>query len=206
MNTALVISQVLLWLAVAGLVVVVIALARQVGVLFERVAPAGALALNSRIKVGDAAPPISAPTLDGGMVDLAAKQSRSRLLFFLAPDCPICKTLLPSLKSARTSESQWLDIILASDGEPSQHRAFVEREGLKPFPYVVSEPLGRAFGVSKLPYGVLIDDAGRIASFGIVNSREHLESLFEAKERGVGSIQDYLNNRASAEGGTHGHS
>lgn len=210
MNTALVVSQILLWLAVAGLVVVVVALARQVGVLFERVAPAGALALNSRIKVGDAAPPISAPTLDGGMVNLAAKQSHSRLVFFLAPDCPICKTLLPSLKSAKASEAGWLDIILASDGDPAQHRAFVEREGLKSFPYVVSEPLGRAFGVSKLPYGVLIDEAGRIASFGIVNSREHLESLFEAKERGIGSIQDYLNNRASApnnaEGGTHGHS
>jgi methylamine dehydrogenase accessory protein MauD len=206
MNTALVVSQILLWLAVAGLVVVVIALARQVGVLFERVAPAGALALNSRIKVGEPAPPLSAPTLDGGMVDLAAKQSRSRLLFFLAPDCPICKSLLPSLKSARNSESDWLDIILASDGDPAQHRVFVEREGLKAFPYVVSEPLGRAFGVSKLPYGVLIDEAGRIASFGIVNSREHLESLFEAKERGIGSIQEYLNNRTSAEGGKHGHS
>lgn len=205
MNTALLISQILLWLSLVGLAVVVIALARQVGVLFERVAPAGALSMNARLKAGDAAPPISAPTLDGGMVDLAAKQSRSRLVFFLAPDCPICKTLLPSLKSARRSEAEWLDIILASDGDPAQHRAFVEREGLQSFPYVVSEPLGRAFGVSKLPYGVLIDESGRIASFGIVNSREHLESLFEAKERGVASLQDYLNNRSPVEGGSHGH-
>ena len=27
---------------------------------------------------------------------------------------------------------------------------------------------------------------------GIVNSREHLDSLFEAKERNVASIQDYM--------------
>ena len=27
---------------------------------------------------------------------------------------------------------------------------------------------------------------------GIINSREHLESLFESKERGVASIQDYI--------------
>jgi hypothetical protein len=30
---------------------------------------------------------------------------------------------------------------------------------------------------------------------GIINSREHLESLFEAKERKVASIQDYMNKK-----------
>ncbi|MCY4425710.1 MAG: hypothetical protein OXC05_01565 [Halieaceae bacterium] len=34
---------------------------------------------------------------------------------------------------------------------------------------------------------------GAIASMGIINSREHLDSLFEAKERKVASIQDYMN-------------
>lgn len=62
-------------------------------------------------------------------------------------------------------------------------------------PYVLSEPLGRQLGVSKLPYGVLLNEAGKIAAFGLVNSREHLESLFEAKERGVASIQQYLARR-----------
>jgi len=60
---------------------------------------------------------------------------------------------------------------------------------------VLSEPLGRALGVSKLPYAVLLDEQGRIASLGLVNNREHLESLFEAKERGVASIQQYLAQR-----------
>jgi methylamine dehydrogenase accessory protein MauD len=62
-------------------------------------------------------------------------------------------------------------------------------------PYVVSETLGRTFGVSKLPYGVLIAPDGRISSLGLVNNREHLESLFEAQERGVASIQEYLARR-----------
>ena len=35
----------------------------------------------------------------------------------------------------------------------------------------------------------------RLASLGLINSREHLESLFEAKERGVASIQDFLARR-----------
>lgn len=208
MTEAMLISQGLLWLAVIGLALTVIALARQVGILYERVAPAGALAVNARLKVGEDAPPISAPTLDGRVIDLRnAGEGKSRLLFFLAPDCPICKTLLPILKSVRKSEAQWLDIVLASDGPAAAHRAFIDHEGLQDFAYVLSEPLGRALGVGKLPYGVLIDEAGKIAAFGIVNSREHLESLFEAKERGVGSIQDFLSARASTtKGGGHGHS
>ena len=58
--------------------------------------------------------------------------------------------------------------------------------------YVISEVLGRTYGVGKLPYAVLIDEQGKIASMGIVNSREHLESLFEAKEHQVASIQEYM--------------
>ena len=60
---------------------------------------------------------------------------------------------------------------------------------------LTADPVGRAFGVAKLPYAVLIDESGKVASLGLVNSREHLESLFEAKERGVASIQEFLTRR-----------
>ena len=70
-------------------------------------------------------------------------------------------------------------------------------KGLQAFPYVVSEILGKTYGVSKLPYAVLIDEQGKIASMGIVNSREHLESLFEAKEHKVASIQEYMNKKTA---------
>ena len=72
------------------------------------------------------------------------------------------------------------------------HAAFVREFDLQQFPYISSEILGRSYGVSKLPYAVLIDENGRIASMGIINSREHLESLFESRELGVGSIQEYF--------------
>jgi hypothetical protein len=49
--------------------------------------------------------------------------------------------------------------------------------------------------VAKLPYAVLIDEAGKLVSTGLVNTREHLESLFVAKERGVSSIQQFLSQR-----------
>lgn len=189
-------SDILLWIGFGVMAVLVAALARQVGVLHERIAPAGALTLHQTAKPGDKAPEMLLETLSGSTVTVGgARTGRGQLIFFLAPDCPMCKSMLPVLKSTRAAERGWLDIVLASDGEAPEHRRLVMAEGLEDFDYVLSETLGRGLGVSKLPYAVLIGDDGRIASMGLVNTREHLESLFEAKERGVTSIQDYLARR-----------
>jgi methylamine dehydrogenase accessory protein MauD len=145
-------------------------------------------------KVGEAAPVVSVTDLSDrlGRVGGERNEGRSMLLFFLSPTCPVCKTLLPVLKSIGSSERKWLDIVLASDGARTDHEAFVREHGLGGFPYLLSTELGLAYRVAKLPYAVLIDSAGVIRSAGLVNTREHLESLFEASERGVASIQDYV--------------
>jgi methylamine dehydrogenase accessory protein MauD len=83
-------------------------------------------------------------------------------------------------------------MVLASDGPRDEHEAFVRDERLEAFPYLLSPALGVTYQVSKLPYAVLLDASGVVRSRGLVNTREHLESLFEAKERGVASIQDFL--------------
>ena len=180
-------SMIVLWIVVIALVVVVLALARQVGVLYERVAPAGALMVNQQLKPGDRAPQMEVLTIDNSKISVGLP---NQLLFFLAPDCPICKTLLPILKTLQKSEKD-IDFVLISDGD-DDHEKFVSEQGLNDFPYTITETVGRSFGVGKLPYGVLTDENGVISSLGIVNSREHLESLFEARKLGVGSIQEYL--------------
>lgn len=196
--TIIIASQILSWLAIAVLGTLCFALARQMGVLHERVAPAGALSMNQKIKAGDTAPALTAQTLTGTLLPLGgARDGRSQLLFFLSPDCPVCKSLLPALKAAAQNEKRWVDVVLVSDGEGPQHLAYVREQGLQGFPYIVSELVGRSYGVGKLPYAVLIDERGTVASMGLVNSREHLDSLFEAKELGVASIQEFLARRAS---------
>lgn len=192
----LVVSNIVLWIGFIAMILVNLALARQVGVLYERVAPAGALMMNQTLSVGKDAPQLAVQTLSGDTVDVGAvANGKAELLFFLSPDCPVCNELTPALKSAAKAESDWLGVILASDGADQDHAAYVQRKGLSHFPYVVSELLGKTYGVSKLPYAVLIDEKGVIASMGIINSREHLDSLFEAKEHKVASIQDYMSKR-----------
>ena len=192
MNEALIVSNVLLWIAVLALLVVVIALSRQIGILYERVAPMGALMLDAGPKVGEAAPAFELESLAGGTVAIGGTRARSTLVFFLSPTCPVCKKLLPILRSVRSAESRWLDIVLASDGERPAHDAFRQRAGIADFPYVLSAELGLRYHVSKLPYALLVDEAGRVRAKGLVNSREQLDSLFAARDLGVASVQDYL--------------
>ena len=195
METALLVSNILLWVCVLSLVVMVLALLRQIGVLYERVAPAGALMINRQIKVGEAAPELELLEMNTGrrmLVGGKEAKGHSRLLFFLDANCPVCKTLLPMVKSARRSEKHWLDVILAGDGDEVTQKKFIRSHDLQSFDFINSTLLGTSYGVSKLPYAVLIDGEGLVRSLGIVNSREHLESLFEAKELGVASIQDYM--------------
>ena len=90
-----------------------------------------------------------------------------------------------------------MDVVLVSDGDQQDHAGYVARKEIS-LPYVVSELIGKSYGVSKLPYAVLVDEQQRVASLGIVNSREHIDSLFEAKEQGVASIQEFMNKRADA--------
>lgn len=191
--TGLIFAVAALWVVVLGLVVALFALARQTGVLFERISPMGALINDAGPKVGDASPRFTLPSLTGGgVVAIGGQAPKSKLVFFLSPTCPVCKKLLPILKSIRGSEKGWLDLVLASDGEEGKHRAFIERADLASFPYVLSTELGITYRVSRLPFAVLIDEAGTVISKGLVNNREQLESLFNAKELGVASIQTLI--------------
>jgi methylamine dehydrogenase accessory protein MauD len=192
----LIASQVALWLALLVLGIVCMAMARQIGVLHQRIAPAGALSLRQPLKPGESTPEMVLTALDGSSVQIGGvRGGRSQLVLFLSPDCTVCEALLPAVRSAQGAERAWLDIILASDGETDRHADFVREKSLSKFPYVVSEHLGRSYGVSKLPYAVLIDEAGKLSSTGLVNTREHLESLFVAKETGVSNIQQFLSQR-----------
>jgi methylamine dehydrogenase accessory protein MauD len=182
----------LLWVLVIALSVAVYALMRQIGVLFERVAPMGALMTDSGPKVGESSRTFELRSLTGGAVAIGAAKGRSQLVFFLSPSCPVCKKLLPVLRSTKAAESEWLDVVLASDGDEAQHQRFVAEKQLQDFAYVLSTDLGMTYKVSRLPYAVLIDGQGVVRAKGLVNNREQLDSLFNAKDLGVSSIQNYL--------------
>lgn len=182
----------LLWLVVMGLIFIVVALARQIGIIHERIRPAGALHLTKGLRVGEPAPVIETRDIAGRVLRIGAPhpQRRSTLVAFVSPTCPVCKSLLPVLRSMRRQESASVDVVLASDGTLEEHREFIAAESLAEFSYVLSAELGMRYGASRLPYAVLVDEGGIVRSNGLVNTREHLESLLEAQARGVANIQE----------------
>lgn len=188
---ALITSAVLSWLLTIGLAIAVWALARQVGLLHQRIQPVGALSLGKAIKAGEKAPIFELPSLNGGSVRLGGvdRNERSTLLFFLSDSCPVCKTLLPALRSVRNQQRADLRVVLASDGDELTHQAFITAQRLQDFPYLLSREVGMAYQISKLPYAVLIDAQGTVVTHGLINSREHLDSLFEAQISGYASMQ-----------------
>mgnify|MGYP003153902180 FL=1 len=178
------------------LVFAVVALARQIGILHTRLAPAGALMTDSGPKLDEKITNMTIPDIHGTPVEIgatgaAAKSSKAQLLLFVSPSCPICKELVPTAKSMAKSDN--LALILGSDGgQAEQHLQYIEKMKLQDYPYIVSLELGMKFEVGKLPYAVLIDGDGVLKSKGLVNSREHLESMVHAMQSGYASIQDYM--------------
>jgi methylamine dehydrogenase accessory protein MauD len=194
---AMTVSMVLLWLAVLVLAILLWALSRQVGVLFERVAPMGALVTDAGPAVGEASPTFTLTGLQSESVPIGGVADKPLLLFFLSPTCPVCKKLIPVLKALVADERQQLRVVLASDGADDDHLAFVQREGLQRMPYVLSGELGMAYRVSRLPYAVLLDAQGRVAAKGLVNSREQFDSLLNAHDMGSPSIQHHLDRQVA---------
>ncbi len=178
-----------LWLVVVAMAVMMWVMLRQIGVLYERVAPVGALMDQAGPQVGEASPVFPLQSLTGGTVRVGASGAKAMLVFFLSPTCPVCKQLLPALTGIQSAEKAWLDVVLASDGSQDKHMEFINRQKLSNFPYVLSTDLGMAYRVQRLPFAVLVDQTGIVRAKGLINNREQLDSLFNALDAGVASFQ-----------------
>ena len=195
MGEALFVSNMILWIIVVLLSILVFALTRQVGILHERVAPAGALQPTTGPKVGELTKNIQVTSLQGESIEIggASKDGLASLILFISPTCPVCKTLVPTAKSLVRSESKRLRLTFGSDGEdPQQHKNYVEDLDIGTCPYFLSQSVGMYYQVSKLPFAVLIDANGTLQSKGLVNTREHLESLIESMDLGIATVQEYV--------------
>ncbi|GAM03436.1 MULTISPECIES: methylamine dehydrogenase accessory protein MauD [Novosphingobium] len=185
-------ALVLLWMLVIAMAFVILALARQIGVLHERLAPVGALATAQGAQAGEQAPVMPGHLLGGGTIEIggALAAGSLRLLLFVAPSCPICKKLIPIALDVARDER--VDLVFVGDEDPDEQRRMIERHGLAGQTFVNGPEVGMAFAVAKLPHAILLDDAGKVVARGLVNSREHLESLLVAHETGHSNVQSYL--------------
>ena len=196
--TSAMVSQMLLWIVVILQGVTILALARQIGVLHDRVAPAGALTTTAGPGVGEQSPRLEVHALAGNAITVGGKLAAGKalLMLFVSSTCPICKKLIPIAKNFARSER--LDVLFVGDADPAEQRTLIREFELDEHCFVNGPEVGMTYRIDKLPYAVLLDDAGMIAAKGLVNSREHFESLIVAKETGYATIQSYLKSQSEA--------
>lgn len=194
----LIASNVLLWGAFLALAALMLGVIRQIGLLHERSAPLGAMMIDHGPDVGERSPIFNVNTFDGDpvLVGRSITPGRPSLLMFTGPSCPICQKLLPIIRSVAAIEET--DVILISDGTQAEHRQFLKDHPLDGELYVVSAEIGMRYQVSKVPYGVLLDQDGKILAKGLCNTREHVESLFETIREGHSTLQNYLKDENTA--------
>ncbi len=148
----------------AVLAVVVVALARQIGVLHLRLDPLGALEVDDEGPPIGEAPPERTARGDDGAPTMVGGAGPRRLLAFVSPTCPICERLRPSLPAAAAASG------------------FV--------PQVVSDPdLESAYGVPGVPFVVVLDELGVVRSKGTVNSLEQIEGLIDTARRRMADVR-----------------
>lgn len=188
--TGLIVSQVLTWVMLVAMAAALLALARQVGILHERIPRLGAMVGKDGPTVGGEAPHVAGSDLDGRPVTVGAPLpgAERTLMLFVASSCPVCKGIVAFAGTFARAER--LALLLVGDGEDldTARRTF----GSLGHPFADAPGVGMLFRIGKLPYAVMLDQEGVVIAKGLVNTREHLESLVVSVETGFSSVQGFL--------------
>ena len=169
-------SNVLLLILLGGLGFLVLPLARQIGVLHERTAPLGLLRQAPGLKLGEIVPSLQAPDLFGREVDLT-QAGHALVLLFVAPDCPVCSSVLPAFRTLTQSQTGTISLsgYLVSDGTRIDDcRAYAESFDINPRRYLISQALAVQMQVRLLPFLVVIDAEGRLQAREVVQDSRAL--------------------------------
>jgi len=186
-------SYIALWLLVLVLSATVVALARQIALLHGRILPAGAKINQAGPAIGKAVPTFHGEDIDHNPVHVPSLKKKDTLLVFLSEGCSVCELLAPAVSSIARHERARMDVVLASfNGDAASNRVYARKIGLGKLRFVVSRELAYGLGVFNAPYALLIDKEGILLTKGMVNSREHLESLLNAADLGISSREEYF--------------
>lgn len=198
MATILLVAVTVLTAAVAVLFLMVLALAREIGRVQVRLGPLGARMMDTGPKIEQAGPSFRGLTDHvGRTVGIGGHRDRPQLLLFTAPTCSTCKSLLPGVRAMAKAERDF-DVVIVSDGTPEEHRQFLAGSNIgTELSYVDGRDVGIAYQVGTTPYGVILDEHGKIRAKGLCNHMAQVESLLNALETGTPSLQ-HLHEQAKA--------
>jgi peroxiredoxin len=132
------------------------------GELHPTTADAAAQIASKGSRVGEPAPQIELPDLNGATVSLTYFRGEKTVVLFWDPECGFCREMLPQLRAWENNPPREAPkLLVVSTGSEEANREM----GLSS-PVLLDEQLavGRAFGAPGTPSAVLIDEEGQITS------------------------------------------
>jgi methylamine dehydrogenase accessory protein MauD len=177
----LTIATAIQFLILIGLALVVLSLARQVGILHERLSPAGMTRSKREVEPGQLVPMTTIPALSGASVELTGQNTA---LLFVSAECPICKTVLPAFEDALPGtgyEPLWVaDGLPGPSGEMPDYGRFAQDQLVDEDRMLVSQELGLSLGVRQIPALVLIGADGRLIARETLSGPRQVAALLSA--------------------------
>lgn len=150
--------------------------------------------VNSLVKVGDTAPNIVLPSIDGQTIELESLKGKYVLIDFWASWCGSCRKENPNIvraynkyKDQKFKGSQGFTIYSVSlDNDGEIWKKAIKNDKLA-WPYHVSSlkkwncPAATAYGVSALPTAFLMDPSGKIIATDLTGAslETELEKLLD---------------------------
>lgn len=193
------ISYFALWAVVLVQAVLLLALSRLVGRLSKRLPPSGARMIDPGPDLGETLPEWHGDDVLGRELHLRFPRQQGALLLYVSPHCSTCSRLVPGAKSFFHEIRQevagvWV-LTIGGDAVRGEYA-----RGLGGYPVVAEESLPAELQLGGAPFAIWADRNGVVRAKGMVNTREHLESLQEAAASGRESIESYLESETEGVG------
>lgn len=176
----LIASQVVLAAVLVGLGAVLLSLARQIGVLHERTAPAGGLLQKVRQAERIDLDAVRVSTAAGADQSLRGMAGEGPVaLLFVAERCPVCKSLLPSYPEVLRNAG--FSPFVVGDRASTTALAQLAANHELPAARVLAAPqLAAALQVLQTPTLALLDSNGKVLQKARLKGPRHLLSIVSA--------------------------
>jgi len=175
------VSYIVNWVLLVALGIFCIAILRQLGLLYVRLGGSlGALQTADGPELGAPLPVASVHDAFGVVRSLVPEPGHQKLLVFMSPTCEICDPMVPHMPGFARSLKSHAELLVMMTAEDTTGKFASWRPGAPQM--VVDQSLAEMLVLPAMPYAVVVDDRGRIASKGVFNDIVQLESVLNEAE------------------------
>jgi methylamine dehydrogenase accessory protein MauD len=159
--------------------IALLALARQLGVLLVRLGPNTALPISSQgLDIGETLETYAGVNVLGNPYEISTATRKQKLLLFVRPRCPVCRTIKENLHTLARSYRSDTEVFVISGNPTAEDLDWAAELAKAEISYICDEALGLELGVTSAPYALVLDEENVLRAKGLVNDLEQVESLF----------------------------